>query len=137
MAFTKLFFQDAKKQTASVCLTWCNTYELRVQNPSGHECHREIYTSYRSARRAMNDLGTSWKITRKENWKLEAGKKYWCQRNPDAYLTVIQRKGKTVIVQGVITTEEQVFVDENGDEYFEIKDPFKGVFKYPARNVYS
>ena len=136
MAYTKFFFKDVKGQTASITMTWCNTYELRVQNPSGHECHREIYTSYRSARRALNDLGTSWEIARKENWKLEAGKKYWCQRNPDAYLSVIRRKGGTVLVQGVMTTEERILVDDNGDEYFEIKDPFKGVFKSPARTVY-
>ena len=135
MAYTKYSFQDAKGQTASISLTWCNTYELIVRNPSGHESHHEIYTSYRNARRAMTDLGTSWKLVRRENWKLEEGGKYWCQRNPDAYLTVIKHKGKTVLVRGVMTTEERVSVDENGDEYFVVKDPFKGEFRYPARNV--
>lgn len=135
MAYTKYSFQDAKGQTASISLTWCNTYELIVRNPFGHEGHHEIYASYRNARRALTDLGTSWKLVRRENWKLEEGGKYWCQRNPDAYLTVIKHKGKTVLVRGVMTTEERVSVDENGDEYFVVKDPFKGEFRYPARNV--
>jgi len=66
----------------------------------------------------------------------EVGKKYYSKRDPDRYLVIDYRTPKRVDVRGVMRTRETVLTDENGDEYFEITDPFKGTFRYSARNVW-
>ena len=68
--------------------------------------------------------------------RFEVGKKYYSRRDPDRYLIIDYRTQKRVDVRGLMLTRETVQVDENGDEYFEIKDPFKGTFRYSATNVW-
>lgn len=64
------------------------------------------------------------------------GEKYYTRRNPDTYLTVERRTATSVVVRGWKVTREKLLTDENGDEYFEISDPFKGAFRYSAKNVW-
>lgn len=62
------------------------------------------------------------------------GKKYYCRRDPDRYLIVERKTPTTVIVLGLFRSREKLLVDNDGTEYFEIKDPFKGIFRYSAAN---
>lgn len=64
----------------------------------------------------------------------ETGKKYYSRRDPDRYLRIEHRTPKRVDVRGLMLTREIVRTDENGDEYFVIHDPFKGQFRYSARD---
>lgn len=66
----------------------------------------------------------------------EVGRKYYSRRDPDRYLRIEYRTPKRVDVRGVMLTRETVMTDENGDEYFEIKDPFKGTFRYSAKDLW-
>lgn len=68
--------------------------------------------------------------------KFQIGKKYYSMRDPDRYIIIENKTDKTVLVRGLMLTREKLMVDENGSEYFEIKDPFKGTFRYSAKNIW-
>jgi len=68
--------------------------------------------------------------------KFVEGKKYYSQRDPDRYLTVERVCHQSVVVRGLFTSREKLLTDVNGDEYFEISDPFKGTFRYSAKNIW-
>lgn len=66
--------------------------------------------------------------------EFKVGGKYYSLRDPDRYLIIEKKTEKTVLVRGLMLTREKLLHDEDGNEYFEIKDPFKGTFRYSARN---
>lgn len=67
----------------------------------------------------------------------EVGKKYYSRHDPDRYLIIDYRTPTNKVdVRGLMLTRETIHVDENGDEYFEITDPFKGVFRYSAKDIW-
>lgn len=69
------------------------------------------------------------------NCKFIEGNRYYCDRNSDYQIRVCSRSPKYLTVSCVIKSREKLMVDDNGDEYIEIKDPYHGSFRYSAKNV--
>ena len=63
----------------------------------------------------------------------EIGRKYWCSEREYSALVVVDRTEKTVAVWGWKLSRHRIQKDENGNEYFVIKD-HPDVFHYRAQN---